>query len=51
MARPRLSGDEEIEYAFQSAKALGCRAITCEPPVSHTKRLAPFAEKHQIRLG
>jgi sugar phosphate isomerase/epimerase len=43
--------DDEIDYAFQTAKALGCRAITCEPPVSQTKRLGLFASKHQLRLG
>jgi sugar phosphate isomerase/epimerase len=43
--------DEEIDYCFNAAKALGCRAITCEPPLSQTKRLGLFAEKHQIMLG
>jgi sugar phosphate isomerase/epimerase len=43
--------DEEIDYCFQVAKTLGCGAITCEPPVSETRRLGQFAEKHQIRLG
>jgi sugar phosphate isomerase/epimerase len=43
--------DEEIDYCFNAAKALGCKAITCEPPLSQTKRLGQFAEKHQIMLG
>jgi sugar phosphate isomerase/epimerase len=43
--------DEEVDYCFATAKALGCKAITCEPPVSESKRLGKFAEKHQIRLG
>lgn len=43
--------DEEIDYCFQAARALGCKAITCEPPLSQTKRLGQFAEKHQIMLG
>jgi sugar phosphate isomerase/epimerase len=43
--------DDEVDYCFQVAKALGCKAITCEPPVSETKRLGQFAEKHKIRLG
>jgi sugar phosphate isomerase/epimerase len=43
--------DEEIDYCFRVAKTLGCRAITCEPPVSETRRLGKFAEKHEIRLG
>ena len=43
--------DEEIDYAFQAAKALGAQAINCEPPVSQTKRLGLFADKHQMLLG
>jgi len=43
--------DEEIDYCFNAAKALGCKAITCEPPLSQTKQLSQFAEKHQIMLG
>ena len=43
--------DEEIDYCFNAAKALGCKAITCEPPLSQTKRLGQFAAKHQIMLG
>jgi sugar phosphate isomerase/epimerase len=43
--------DEEIDYCFNVAKALGCRAITCEPPLSQTRRLGEFAAKHKIMLG
>lgn len=43
--------DEEIDYCFNVATALGCKAITCEPPLSQTKRLGEFAEKHKIVLG
>lgn len=43
--------DEEVDYCFRVAKTLGCQAITCEPPVSETRRLGKFAEKHEIRLG
>jgi len=43
--------DEEIDYCFNAAKALDCKAVTCEPPLSQTKRLGQFAEKHQIMLG
>ncbi|MBS1812444.1 MAG: sugar phosphate isomerase/epimerase [Acidobacteria bacterium] len=42
---------EEIDYCFNVAKALGCKAITCEPPLSQTKMLGEFAAKHQIMLG
>jgi sugar phosphate isomerase/epimerase len=43
--------DEEIDYCFNVAKALGCKAITCEPPLSQTRRLGEFAAKHKIMLG
>lgn len=42
---------EEIDYCFNVAKALGCKAITCEPPLSQTKKLGEFAAKHKIMLG
>lgn len=42
---------EEIDYCFNVAKVLGCKGITCEPPLSQTKRLGEFAAKHQIMLG
>ncbi len=41
----------EIDYCFQFAKALGARAISCEPPVSKTKRLGEFAAKHRMMVG
>jgi sugar phosphate isomerase/epimerase len=47
---PSLS-DEEVDYCFQVAKAVGARGITCEPPVSETRRLGQFAEKHKLRIG
>jgi sugar phosphate isomerase/epimerase len=40
--------DDEIEYAFQMAKALGVHAITTSTQVSVSKRIAPFAEKHKM---
>jgi sugar phosphate isomerase/epimerase len=43
--------DEEIEYAFQLAKALGVKAISTSTQVSMAKRLAPFADKHQLMVG
>jgi sugar phosphate isomerase/epimerase len=42
---------EEIDYCFNVAKSLGCKAITCEPPLSQTKQLGEYAAKHQIMLG
>ncbi len=43
--------DDEVDYCFQVAKALGSRYITCEPPVSETKRIGAFAEKHKLMVG
>jgi sugar phosphate isomerase/epimerase len=39
--------DEEIDYCFAVAKALGARALTCEPPLSQSKRVGRFADKHR----
>ena len=43
--------DDEIEYAFMMAKALGVNAISTSTQVSMAKRTAPFADKHKIRLA
>ena len=45
--------DDELDYAFTLAKALGGRAISSE--ISHTeaelKRVGQFADKHQLMVG
>jgi sugar phosphate isomerase/epimerase len=43
--------DEEVDYCFQLSKALGAHAISCEIPLSQTKRLGAFAEKHKMLVG
>lgn len=43
--------DDEVDYCFQVAKTLGCKGMTCEPPLSETKRLGKFAERHKLMLG
>jgi sugar phosphate isomerase/epimerase len=43
--------DEEIEYAFMMAKWLGVQAISTSTQVSMAKRIAPFADKHQLMVG
>ncbi len=43
--------DDEIEYGFQMAKALGVRAITTSTQVTVSKRVAPFADKHKLMVG
>lgn len=40
--------DDMIEYGFQMAKAMGVQAITTSTQVSMAKRIAPFADKHQM---
>ena len=43
--------DEEIDYAFQMAKALGADAISTSTQITVAKRVAPIAEKHKMRIG
>ena len=40
--------DEDIDFNFEVAKALGAKAITTERNDAQAKRLAPFADKHGI---
>lgn len=43
--------DDEIEYGFMMAKALGAKVISTSTQVSMAKRTAPFADKHKILLA
>lgn len=43
--------DDEIEYGFMMAKALGVKVISTSTQVSMAKRTAPFADKHKILLA
>ena len=43
--------DDILDYFFHVAKALGGRAISCEPPLSTTERIGKFAEKHKFMVG
>ncbi len=43
--------DEEIDFNFEVAKALGCTSINLERSEAMAKRLAPFAEKHKVWVG
>jgi sugar phosphate isomerase/epimerase len=40
--------DEEIDFSFQVAKALGCIGITLERNEAMAQKLAPFADRHKI---
>lgn len=48
---PFGQSDEEIDFNFQVAKALGCAGITTERNDAQAKKLAPFADKHKIWVG
>lgn len=43
--------DDEIDYAFQMARDLGVRAMSCSTQVAFAKRVAPFADKYKIMWG
>ncbi len=43
--------DEQIEYYFEVAKALGAKGITRELSEDAAKRLGPIADKHGITIG
>lgn len=45
--------DEEINYAFNAAKALGATHCNCEMPTTdaQTKRIGDIATQHKMRIG
>jgi len=43
--------DDVVDYCFTLAKTLGARAISCEIPVSQTKKLGQFADKHKMLVA
>jgi sugar phosphate isomerase/epimerase len=43
--------DQELDYAFNLAKAVGARAISCEISAEGTARVGSFADKHQLVVG
>jgi len=43
--------DDDIEYGFQMAKALGVKGITTSTTLTMAKRIAPFADKHKLLVG
>lgn len=45
---PFGQSNEEIDFNFLVAKALGCVGITTERSEALAKKLAPFADKHKI---
>jgi sugar phosphate isomerase/epimerase len=47
---PSMS-EEEVNYCFNVAKALGAKGITTEISEEKAKFLAPFADEHKIIIG
>lgn len=47
---PRWS-DEEIDYAFHAARAVGARGISFEISNEAAERMGPFATRHQLYVG
>ena len=43
--------DDEVDYCFELAKALGARALSCEISVPDTKRIGQFADTHNLMVG
>lgn len=43
--------DEQIEYYFNAAKALGAKGITRELSDAAAKRLGPIADRHKVMIG
>lgn len=43
--------DEEIDYAFRAARAVGARGISFEISNEAAERMGPFATKHKMYVG
>jgi sugar phosphate isomerase/epimerase len=43
--------DDDIEYGFNMAKALGVKGITTSTTLTMAKRIAPVADKHKLLVG
>ena len=43
--------DEDIEYGFSMAQALGVNAMSTSTTLSMAKRIAPIADKHKLLVG
>lgn len=45
------ASDDEVDYCFLMARSVGAQAISCEIPLSKTKWLGAFADKHRMMVG
>jgi sugar phosphate isomerase/epimerase len=43
--------DQELDYAFALANAIGARAISCEIDAKGTERVGRFADRHRLMVG
>jgi len=43
--------NEELDYAFETSRALGARALSSEITIGQTKRIGEFADKHKMQVG
>ena len=43
--------DEDIEYGFKMAEALGVKGITTSTTLTMAKRIAPVADRHKLLVG
>jgi sugar phosphate isomerase/epimerase len=48
---PFGKSEDDINFNFEMAKALGCKAITTERNDALAKTLAPYAEKHKVYVA
>ena len=43
--------DDDVEYGFRMARALGVKGITTSTTLTMAKRIAPIADKHKLLVG
>ena len=43
--------EEDIEYGFAMAKALGVKGMTASTTLTMAKRIAPVADRHRLLVG
>jgi sugar phosphate isomerase/epimerase len=43
--------DEELDYVFRMAKALGAKGVTTSTQITVARRVAPIAESHRMPIG
>lgn len=48
---PSRWSDDEIDYAFTVAKAMGAKAVTEEISLEAAQKLGPFAQKHDMYIA